>query len=816
MEIEIRKAAEHNLKKIDVDIPKDKFTVITGLSGSGKTTLVKDVLYTESQRQYLESMNYQGIQKPSVDSISNLSPAILIDQENRNDNSRSTLGTQTDIYTDLRMIFEKIHSRTCPSCSKEINASECLEETEKKKGQFTVYMHCPHCKNRMEKITRSHFSFNTKEGACQRCHGLGNVLTITDHLYDRQLSVEEGAIRIWQKAYAEYQLKSYHQLLDYLAIPLPVDLPLSDFSPIQFELLKKGIYSKDIPSDKKESLPTKVQEGKFEGVEHKIWEKLSEKSGIPDRLKPYVKESVCPECHGEKLNSQSRTVTVLGKRLPYIEKMSLKKLSHWTAHIKEKTTPQQWVLVKDYVQDISTKAKRISQVGLDYLFLNRSYTTLSGGEAQRIKLSAVLDSQMTELIYLLDEPTIGLHPSDTKGLVSMIQKIKKNHNTIIAIEHDEEVMKAADHIIEIGPGSGHLGGNILFTGTYEELLKEPHSLMAQSYQEHYLQSSKKRATNQLAMSLKNGNRNNLQDISVTIPSNCLSVITGVSGSGKSSLLFSEIASTNLTNTEKVKWYSTFSNVLTIAQKRPSRNKRSIVATYIDLFDPIRKLFAKEASKQNKSLSKSDFSFNSGNGRCPQCSGLGKIESNQLFFDTIEITCPQCSGQRYKDNVLEVLIHGKSISDVLNMTVAESMEFFRSFSIDLTALDLMTQTNLSYLKIGQTTDTLSGGEMQRLRLASVISKEKENNNLFLMDEPSTGMHKIDVYHFMNLIHTLTDKGNTFIFIEHNLDIIKQADYVIELGPEGGENGGKIIFEGDSASFQESETLTSQYISAYNQK
>ncbi len=810
MNIEIRNAYEKNLKHMNVEIPRNKMTVITGLSGSGKTTLLKDTLYMEAQRQYLEAMNYQGIQKPKVDEVRNLSPAIIIDQEDRNENPRSTLGTQTDMYTDLRMIFEKLHERNCPNCKEVIAASDSIEETEKEDGNFMVYMYCPKCNYRMNKLTRSSFSFNTKEGACPTCKGFGKSLVIQNTLYQKDKTIVDGGVAIWPKNYAEYQLKAYSALLHYLEIEVPKALPLKDFTAEQFDILKHGIHSSLISKSKKKNLPTKVSAGKYEGVEQKIWEKIAEKKSVPPSLSEYVYEEICPECHGEKLNKLSKSATVYNQRLPEIEKWDLRRLLEWIKQMEYALDDKKRAFVHDYLLDISTKIERISQVGLDYLSLDRPYRTLSGGEAQRVKLAAILDSQMTELIIILDEPTIGLHPSDTEGLISMIKKIKERGNTIITIEHDEAFIYRADHIIEIGPKSGRDGGEIVAEGTYQNLLENPDSLLSRSRSSTYDQRSHQRQTNKEALKLDNSNIHNLNNISVTLPANCLSVITGVSGSGKTSLLFGEIAKSGLKDNDRIQWFNDFKDIVTITQKRPARNKRSVIATYMDIFDDIRSLFAKEASRKGYDFSPSHFSFNSGNGRCPNCLGLGMIESNQLFFENVELPCPACQGSRYKDEVLHIKIDNYSIADVLNFSVTEAIDFFEKNKLKTAPLLLLTNTNLDYISLGQTTDSLSGGEMQRLSLASVTSKQKGNKHLFIMDEPTTGMHKIDVYHFMELIQDLVDKGNTFFFIEHNLDVIRQADYVIELGPEGGVKGGEIVFSGEIADFIRGSTKTSRYL------
>lgn len=809
MEIKIKDAYEKNLKHINLNIPRNKLSVITGLSGSGKTTLLKDVIYTEAQRQYLETMNYQGIPKPKVEEIRNLSPAILIDQEDKNDNPRSTLGTQTDIYTDLRMLFEKLHQRTCPNCRAEIYSSDSIEETEKVNDKFKVYMYCPNCNYRMEKLTRSHFSFNTKAGACPTCKGIGKQLNIKNNLYRKNKTILNGAVVIWPSNYADYQLKSFNALLDYLDIPIPRNIPLGEFTYEQFDVLKRGIHSEQITADLKSSLPSKVAEGRFEGVETKIWGKIAEEKTVPQKLKDFVQEDICLDCNGEKLNCLSRSVTVQGFRLPEIDGWDLKQILNWIQKIK-KSDNKIASLVSNYILDIETKITRLNQLGLSYLSLNREYGSLSGGEAQRIKLAAVLDSKMTELIIILDEPSIGLHPSDIEGLLLMINAIKRRNNTVLIIEHDEALIKQADYIIEIGPESGAFGGKIISSGTYNELLNDSKSLLFQSKLPNFEQTSYFRNITNDAVKIKGANKNNLKNVALTLPANCLTVITGVSGSGKSSLLFDEIAVSQLKDNQVVQWEEKFKDIIVINQKRPTRNKRSVIATYLDIFKEIRVLFGKKAKELKLPFSATDFSFNSGHGRCPECLGLGAVESNNLFFENTTLTCQSCFGKRYKEEILNVKINNYSISDILDLSINEAIQFFEKHNLNSSPLALLKKTNLSYISLGQATDTLSGGEMQRLSLASVISKQKSNKYLFILDEPTIGMHKMDIYHFMVLIQQLVEEENTFLFIEHNIDVIKQADYIVELGPSGGNKGGEIIFHGSISKFFQSNTISSRYL------
>ena len=811
MKIKIRNAYEKNLKHIDLDIERNTFTVITGLSGSGKTSLLKDTLYMEAQRQYLEAMSYQGIAKPKVGSIDQLSPAILIDQEDRNDNPRSTLGTQTDIYTSLRMIFEKLHQRACPHCGENFAAYEGREETEKIGAEFKVYTFCPQCQKRFDKLTRTDFSFNTKAGACPTCHGMGKSLAIQPTLYDDTRTLLDGAVKTWSsKPCAEYQTANYSALLKHLHIDVPVNQTLQQFTPQQLELLKFGINWSGFSEAERKKLPKKVADGKFEGVEPVIWRKIAENKEVPTSLKDFVKETICPDCHGEKLNPLSRSVTVNATRLPSLEHQDLSQVNQWIASLPQVYPSAALIQVQNYLLDIQTKIKRIAQVGLDYLSLGRPYGTLSGGEAQRIKLAAILDSKMTEMIIILDEPTVGLHPDDTEGIIQMIKQIRDRGNTVLVIEHDWQLIEAADEIIEIGPGSGTHGGEILAQGPLATLINNPASLAAQTLRPEFQQPSRQRTTKNQSLCITNAHANNLQNISVTIPRQALTVVTGVSGSGKSSLVFGTIGASAGLDNETIHWQENFSEMLTINQKRPNRNKRSVIVTYLGLFDAIRTRYHQKAKQMKLSLKPADFSFNAGNGRCPNCQGLGVIESNQLFFENQQLTCPVCQGSRFKEEILAVTINDLSITDLLSLTIDQAIAFFEANDLDAYPLQLLKKTNLSYISLGQTTDTLSGGEMQRLSLARVIARQKQPNALFLMDEPTTGMHTIDVAHFMAMIQSMIDQGNTFIFIEHNLEVIRQADYLIELGPNGGTQGGQLIFAGKFADFKKATTRTSKYL------
>ena len=461
--IKIENANEGNLKNVSLEIPKNQLVVFTGVSGSGKSTLLIDVLFNECQRQYLEAMSLQGIHKPKVDRIRGVSPAIVISQTDANKNPRSTVGTISDIYTDLRMVYEKLGVRACPYCGKIIKASDCKEETEKAGNDFFVYMYCCECGKRMDKITRTNFSFNTKEGACPTCEGLGKIHTILkEQAVNEELSLEEGAVNYWEKKYGEYQTAVLYAAFKHYGIPVPVNTPVQHFSELQKSILYDGIESERMKSTFPNLAPPKtVALGKFEGVLPILWRRFTEKNGDMKQFTPYFETIECPDCKGERLAESGRTVTVNGTRLPQLSNFSLEELNQWILELSASLTKQHENYVKAYLLDIRTKLNRFINVGLGYLSLDRQTVTLSGGELQRLRLAAILDSDLSGVIYILDEPTVGLHPKDTAGLIKILKKLRDLDNTVLVIEHDVDTMASADYIVDIGPGSGKYGGRVI-------------------------------------------------------------------------------------------------------------------------------------------------------------------------------------------------------------------------------------------------------------------------------------------------------------------------------------------------------------------
>ncbi len=809
----VKGAREGNLQDISLEIPRDKLTVFTGLSGSGKSTLAIDVIFQECQRQYLEAMGLQGLNKPKIDFIRNLSPAIMIKQIESNKNPRSTVGTLTDIYTELRMVYEKLGVRSCPCCNEVISSAECKEEVEKADGDFKVFMTCNRCNHRMEKLTRTHFSYNTREGACKTCQGLGKVLSINKNatIHDN-LSLEEGAVDFWEQKYKEYQISSLYNAFGYYNIPIDANTPVAKFSSIQKSILYHGVDNDDVKKTFPRILPPKtVAAGRFEGVFPTLWRRMSEKKGEAKQIDQYFDFEICPDCMGERLGELSRGVTVQGTRLPELSLLSLEDLYAWIIKLEGSLNRVSRILVESYLLDLKTKIQRLLNVGLGYLSLDRQTITLSGGELQRVKLAAALDSDMTGIIYIMDEPTIGLHPKDTQGMIAILKKLRDLGNTVIIIEHDPDVMREADYIVDIGPGSGKHGGKIMGTGTLEEIKKLEASATGLYLRKkpQYRKELRKGTGEQIR--IQNADLYNLKQIDVSFPVGCLISVTGVSGSGKSTLVFEVLAKSGKTKQAEsniITGTECFDQIVTIEQSAITRMKRSNVATYSEVYTEIRKIFGGLKESRDKGLSAKHFSFNTPGGRCENCEGLGHVISNMLFFENIEAVCPVCGGNQFNDEVLSVKYMGFTIKDILHLSVEEALSTFNKHPQVQRILKLLFDVGLGYLELGQTLTTLSGGEGQRLKLAKELISNTGRHSLYLMDEPTTGLHPADVENFLLLLNRIVDSGNTVIVVEHNQQVIRASDWIIDLGPEGGKNGGQVVFTGTPLEMLEAGTsLTS---------
>ncbi|MDO4272506.1 MAG: excinuclease ABC subunit UvrA [Eubacteriales bacterium] len=798
--IQITNAYEGNLKNVSLEIPKNKLVVFTGLSGSGKSTLLVDVLFNECQRQYLEAMALEGIHKPKVDRIQGASPAIVISQTDANKNPRSTVGTATDIYTDLRMIYEKLGVTICPYCGSTISSADCKEETEKIDSDFHVYMYCSQCGKRMDKITRTFFSFNTKEGACPVCEGLGKIHRVNKaHTVDETLSLEDGAVRYWEKQYGKYQISVLYAAFRHYGIPVPANIPVNNFNELQKEILYHGIDC-DLAAHTFPHIqpPKTTAAGRFEGVIPILMRRLSDKNGDIKQLGAYFHTEDCPECNGERLCTLSRNVTVNGLRLPQLSFYSLERLFQWSKDLEASLSDKDSEFIQAYILDIQTKLNRFLRVGLGYLSLDRQILTLSGGEFQRLRLAAALDCDLSGIIYILDEPTAGLHPRDTQGLVAILRRLRDLDNTVLVIEHDEDVMAAADYIVDMGPGSGKYGGSIIAKGTLDQIKGNKASVTGSWLKERHPGKHtfrQKKGT----ICIENADKFNLKHISAHIPAGCLTAVTGPSGSGKSTLIFQVLARGACGSTAGKVWgLEQFDRIVEVGQTPVTRMKRSNIATYSEVYSEIRAVLGKTDQARSAGLTSRHFSFNSPGGRCENCEGLGYVENNMLFFTNTKIQCPVCHGNQFHKEVLSVKYKSFSIKDILDLSIREAAELFKEHRKIMKILNLLIEVGLGYLQLGQSLTTLSGGEGQRLKLAKeLIGSNLAKPSLYLMDEPTIGLHPRDIEHFLILLNRMADAGNTVIVVEHNQQLISNCDWVIQLGPEGGEKGGNIIFTGTPA-------------------
>jgi excinuclease ABC subunit A len=560
--------------------------------------------------------------------------------------------------------------------------------------------------------------------------------------------------------------------------------------------------------------PKTVAAGRFEGIFPTLWRRISEKGGEAKQLNEYFNYDICPDCMGERLNKLSRSVTVENTRLPELASLSLEELYTWIQKLEYSLTDLNRNLVESYLLDLKTKIQRVLNVGLGYLSLDRQTITLSGGELQRLKLAAALDSDLTGIIYIMDEPTIGLHPKDTDGMIGILKKLRDLGNTVIVIEHDLDIMQAADYIVDIGPGSGKHGGEIIGTGTLEELKKQETSVTG-AYLKKIKQGKKefRKGTGDV-IEVRNANLYNLKNINVTFPIGCLVAVTGVSGSGKSTLVFEVLAGSmnkKQTGGNIVSGIEQFDRIVTIEQSAITKMKRSNIATYSQVYTEIRKLFGGLKEARDKGLSAKHFSFNTPGGRCENCEGLGYVISNMLFFKDIEVTCPICNGKQFNDDVLSVKYRGYSIKDILQMSIEEALSIFNDYPKIVKILKLLQDVGLDYLELGQPLTTLSGGEGQRLKLAKELINNTGKHSLYLMDEPTTGLHPVDVEKFLTLLNHMVDAGNTVIVVEHNQQVIRSVDWIIDLGPDGGKNGGQVVFTGTPLEMlKNGTTATAEYL------
>ena len=922
--IKIVGAREHNLKNINLELPRDKLIVITGVSGSGKSSLAFDTIYAEGQRRYVESLSAYARQflgqmkKPDVEYIEGLSPAISIEQKGISKNPRSTVGTVTEIYDYLRLLFARIGIPHCPLCGKEIRqqtSQQIIERVMDLNGKITIFapiargkkgeykkefetlrregfgkvrvdgeiidlendisldkkkkhnievlidrinldkskdktriadavelalkigdglvlvssdreylysekFACPDCGISFGEIEPRIFSFNSPFGACPECKGLGYKIEIDPDLVipDRSLSIIEGAIAPWGNNMDTYYMKMLRTVVEHYGYT--VETPIEDMDEKVIDIILYGTKEKIKFSFKGESSQWSY-EGGFEGVIRNLERRFRETSSeyIRNEIGKYMNEKACSFCNGKRLKKESLAVTINGKNIIELTEMSIKKLYRFFNNLK--LTEREKIISKQILKEIKNRLEFLISVGLDYLTLDRKSATLSGGEAERIRLATQIGSSLVGVLYILDEPSIGLHQRDNTRLIQTLKKLRDLGNTVIVIEHDENMIRNADHIVDMGPGAGEHGGRVVAQGNLEEVMNNSESLTGK-YLKGVLKIEvpKKRRKSNKFLKITGVRHNNLKNITVEIPLGVFVCITGVSGSGKSSLindtLYRAIAQKLYRAKEKPGRYENIigleniDKVVVIDQSPIGRTPRSNPATYTGVFTPIRELFSMLPESKIRGYSPGRFSFNVKGGRCDACEGHGLIKIEMHFLPDVYVPCEVCKGKRFNKETLEVKYKGKNIADVLDMSVEEALNFFENIPRIKRILQTLYDVGMGYIKLGQSATTLSGGEAQRVKLAKELSKRATGRTLYILDEPTTGLHFDDIKKLLNVLNRLVDRGNTVLVIEHNLDVIKNADYIIDLGPEGGDKGGYVVAKGTPEDIVKKNTYTGQFL------
>ena len=934
--IKIRGANEHNLKHISLNIPRNELVVLTGLSGSGKSSLAFDTIYAEGQRRYMESLSSYArqflgqMEKPDVESIEGLSPAISIDQKSTNRNPRSTVGTVTEIYDYMRLLYARVGIPHCPKCGKEIrkqtvdqmvdqimdlpertriqllapvvrgrkgehvkileqarksgyvrvridgNLYELSEEIKLEKNikhnieivvdrlvvkegienrltdsietvmgltgglmvvdviggepmTFSQSFACPDCNISVDEVEPRSFSFNNPFGACPECFGLGYKMEFDEDLMipDKSLSISQGAIVVlgWQSCTDKGSFTG--ALLDALAkeYHFSLDTPFQDYPKEIHDILIYGTGGREVKvhykSQRGEGVYDVAFEGLLENVNRRYRETFSENSKA--EYETFMRITPCPVCKGQRLKKESLAVTVGGLNIYEATDMSIVRFREFLENLK--LTPMQETIGASILKEIKARINFLINVGLDYLSLTRATGTLSGGEAQRIRLATQIGSGLVGVAYILDEPSIGLHQRDNDKLLRTLLNLRDLGNSVLVVEHDEDTMRAADCIVDIGPGAGEHGGEVVAMGTAQEIMDCPESITGA-----YLSGRMKipvpevRRTTSGWLTVKGAAENNLKNITVRFPLGVMTCVTGVSGSGKSSLvneiLYKALAKKlNRARTipgkyKEIQGIEQLDKIIAIDQSPIGRTPRSNPATYTGVFDLIRDLFASTTDAKAKGYNKGRFSFNVKGGRCEACSGDGIIKIEMHFLPDVYVPCEVCGGKRYNRETLEVKYKGKSIYDVLNMTVEDALKFFENVPSITRKIQTLYDVGLGYIRLGQPSTELSGGEAQRIKLATELSKRGTGKTIYILDEPTTGLHFADVHKLIDILRRLSDGGNTVVVIEHNLDVIKTADYIIDIGPEGGDKGGTVIAQGTPEEVANNPvSYTGQYVRKY---
>lgn len=934
-QIIIKGAKEHNLQNIDLTIPRDEFIVITGLSGSGKSSLAFDTIYAEGQRRYVESLSAYARQflgqmkKPEMEYIEGLSPAISIDQKTTKENPRSTVGTITEIYDYLRLLFARIGTPHCPKCGKEIShqtlgqiGDSIIEEGEgkkihilapvvrDKKGQhkdvlddlrnkgfvrarvdgevrdleedidlpktyrhsievvvdrlkirkdvdfkrrlvdsletasefadglinvlfsddgrdyekkYSEHFACVDCGINFEELTPRMFSFNAPQGACPECNGIGVKMEIDPDLIipNKNLTLNEGAVTPWAKSNKKENY--YHQMLEAVSkhFNFSMDTPFNELTNEQQDIILYGCDDKIPFSFKRRNKSYQVNR-QFEGVIPRMERLYIETKSNYSRkyISKFMSDRKCHVCHGKRLRPEVLAVTVGGKSIADVVEMSIKDSYQFFLNLE--LTDREQFIAKEVLKEIRQRLKFLVDVGLDYLSMARSSGTLSGGEAQRIRLATQIGSGLVGVLYILDEPSIGLHQRDNVKLIETLKRLKNLGNTLIVVEHDEETILSADYVVDIGPGAGEHGGKVVACGTPEEIMESHESVTGQyiSRRETIPIPQTRRSGNGESLIIRGARQNNLKNIDVKIPLGKFTCVTGVSGSGKSSLI-NEILYKGLSGKlnnkftfagdyDKIEGVSNIDKIIAIDQKPIGRTPRSNPATYTGVFTDIRDLFAETPEAKARGYKPGRFSFNVKGGRCEACSGDGIVQIEMHFLADVFVPCEVCGGKRYNEETLDIRYKGKNIYEVLEMTVEEALDFFEHIPKIHKKLKTLLDVGLGYMKIGQPATTLSGGEAQRIKLAKELSRSNTGNTLYILDEPTTGLHFADIKRLLSVLARLTDAGNSVVVIEHNLDVIKTADYIIDLGPEGGDGGGKVIATGTPEEIAKSGTYTGEFL------
>ncbi|WP_298502494.1 excinuclease ABC subunit UvrA [uncultured Methanobrevibacter sp.] len=933
-QIVIKGAREHNLQNIDVSVPRDEFIVITGLSGSGKSSLAFDTIYAEGQRRYVESLSAYARQflgqmkKPEMESIEGLSPAISIDQKTTRENPRSTVGTITEIYDYLRLLYARIGIPHCPNCGREVSqqtigqiGDAIIEEGEgikiqilspivrDKKGQFKdvlddlrnkgfvraridgeirdldedielakTYRHnidvvvdrlkirhdvdfkrrlvdsletasefseglitvlfddgeeyekkysehfaCVDCGINFEELTPRMFSFNAPQGACPECNGIGSKMEIDPDLIvpDKTLTLNEGAIAPWSKS--SKRENYYYQMLEAVSkhFNFSMDVPFNELDKEYQNTILYGCNDK-IPFTFKRRNKSYMVNRKFEGVIPRMERLYIETKSNYSRkyLSKFMSDRKCHVCDGKRLRPEVLAVTVGGKSIIDVCDLAIKDSYQFFQDLE--LTERENFIAREVLKEIKERLSFLVEVGLDYLSMSRSSGTLSGGEAQRIRLATQIGSGLVGVLYILDEPSIGLHQRDNIKLIEALKRLKDLGNTLVVVEHDEETILSADHVVDIGPGAGEHGGKVVAQGTPLDIMSNPDSITGQ-----YISRLKKidipkerRKGNGLFIQIKGAAQNNLKHIDVEIPLGKFTCVTGVSGSGKSSLI-NEIlykgAKGQLSNKftfagkyDKIEGLENIDKVIAIDQKPIGRTPRSNPATYTGVFTDIRDLFANTPESKARGYKPGRFSFNVKGGRCEACSGDGIVQIEMHFLADVYVPCEVCGGKRYNEETLDIRYKGKNIYEVLEMTVEEALEFFENIPKITKKLQTLYDVGLGYMKIGQPATTLSGGEAQRIKLAKELSRTSTGKTLYILDEPTTGLHFADIKRLLEVLARLTDSGNSVVVIEHNLDVIKTADHIIDLGPDGGDGGGEVIATGTPEEIAKAGTYTGEFL------